>query len=71
MIRILIDRTFGAGLHYIEGACVDADVAGLPTTGIITGSKMTCADSGDEYMFHEDESSPGWSKTKAGPVAEG
>lgn len=51
MIRIINSRVFGDTLMYIEGACVDADLTELPTSGIVTGSKMTCADSGDAYMF--------------------
>ena len=67
MIRILNSRVFGDGLMYIEGACVDADVTDLPTKGIVTGSRMTCADSGDVYMFAEGDS-PAWSKIQAGPT---
>ena len=70
MIRILVDRLFADGKHYIEGACVAADVAGLPTAGIVTGSKMQIADSGDEYTFAEGDS-PAWNKTKSGPTVEG
>ena len=69
MIRILVDRLFEGGKHYIEGACVAADVDGLPTTGIITGSKMEIADTGDEYTFAEGDS-PAWNKTKSGPTVE-
>ena len=68
MIRILIERVFEDGKMYIEGACVDADVTNLPTTGIITGSKMTCADSGDVYMYAEGDS-PTWGKIAEGPTA--
>lgn len=68
MIRILVDRLFADGKHYIEGACVDAEVSGLPTSGIVTGSKMECADSGDEYRFAEGDS-PSWNKTKSGSTA--
>ena len=71
MVRILEERIIEDGLKYIEGACVDADVATLPTSGLVTGSKMICADSGEEYMFYEDETTPGWAKTKAGPTADG
>ena len=70
MIRILNQRVFDDGKLYIEGACVDADVSTLPTSGIVTGSKMTCADSGDVYMFYEDETTPAWAKIAAGPTAE-
>lgn len=70
MIRILDERIYSDGLKLITGACVDADVTDLPTTGIITGSVMTCADSGDVYMFYEDESSPAWGKIVAGPTVD-
>ena len=70
MVRYLVERTFEGNKKYVEGACVAADVATLPTTGIITGSKMTVADSGDVYMFAEGDS-PAWSKIQAGPTAEG
>ena len=68
MIRILTERVFEDGKMYIEGACVDADVTDLPKTGIVTGSTMTCADSGDVYMFAEGDS-PAWGKIAAGPTA--
>lgn len=67
MIRILKERVYSDGLKLIEGACVDADVTDLPTSGIVTGSTMTCADSGDVYMFAEGDS-PAWGKIAAGPT---
>ena len=67
MIRILNERVYSDGLKLIEGACVDADVTDLPTSGIVTGSRFTCADSGDEYMFAEGDS-PAWGKIAAGPT---
>ena len=70
MIRILNERIVADGVKYIEGACVAADVAGLPTSGLVTGSKMTVADSGDVYMFAEGDS-PAWTKIAAGPTPEG
>lgn len=69
MLRILDERIIAGGLRYIEGACVAADVATLPTTGIITGSRITVADSGDVYMFAEGDS-PAWTKIAAGPTKE-
>ena len=69
MVRILEERTFVDGKKYIEGACVATDVAGLPMSGIVTGSKMTVADSGDMYMFAEG-GSPAWTKIAAGPTVE-
>lgn len=67
MVRIIVERAFGDGLKYIEGACVHADTK--PTAGIVTGSKMTEADTGDVYMFYEDKTTPGWGKISAGPTA--
>ena len=69
MIRILEQRVFDDGKLYIKGACVDADVATLPTSGLVTGSEMICADSGDKYMFYEDDTTPAWAKIAAGPTA--
>ena len=70
MVRYLVERTFVDGKKYVEGACVASDVAGLPTSGLVTGSKMTVADSGDVYMFAEGDS-PAWTKIAAGPTPEG
>ena len=67
MIRILNERVYSDGLKLITGACVDADVTDLPKTGIVTGSRFTCADSGDIYMFAEGDS-PAWGKIAAGPT---
>ena len=67
MIRILNERVYSDGLKLIEGACVDADVTDLPTSGIVTGSKFICADSGDVYMFAEGDD-PAWGKIAAGPT---
>ena len=71
MIRVLYERVFEDGMKYIKGACVDADVATLPTSGLVTGCEMICADSGDRYMFYEDETTPAWGKIAAGPTVEG
>ena len=70
MVRILVSRVFDDGTQYIEGACVAADVAGLPTSGIVTGSRFIVVDTGDEYRFAEGESAQ-WYKTKAGPTPVG
>lgn len=68
MVRILYERVFDNGLKYIEGACVHDDTK--PTAGLVTGSKMIEADTGDEYMFYEDASTPAWNKIKAGYTTE-
>lgn len=64
MVRILVERLITENLKYIEGACVKSD--SKPTTGIVTGSKLTEADTGDVYMFYEDASTPAWNKIQAG-----
>ena len=66
MIRILYERVIADGLKYIEGACVSDDTK--PTTGIITGSRLAEADTGDVYMFYEDDTTPAWGKIAAGPT---
>ena len=65
MVRILFERVFEDGKMYIEGACVALDTK--PTDGIVTGSRMTEADTGDVYMFYEDDTTPAWAKIQAGP----
>lgn len=67
MIRILEERIYSDGTKLIEGACVAADTK--PTAGLVTGSVLTEADTGDVYMFYEDETTPAWGKIKAGPTA--
>ena len=66
MIRILVERSFADGLKYIEGACIADDTK--PTSGIVTGSRFTEADTGDVYMFAEGDS-PAWNKIASGPAA--
>ena len=69
MLRILEARIMTEdGKQYIRGACLAADVAGLATTGLVTGSQVTVADTGDVYMFAEGDS-PAWNKIAAGPTA--
>ena len=67
MVRILKDQIFAEDVHYIKAAGLSTDVK--PTAGIITGSRFTEADTGDEYMFAEG-ASPQWYKVKSGPAAE-
>ena len=68
MIRILEQRPFEDGKMYIRGACVNDD--SKPTTGLVTGSVLTEADTGDVYMFYEGDS-PAWGKIASGPSAGG
>lgn len=69
MIRILEQRVFDDGKLYIKGACVKSD--SKPTVGIVTGSELTEADTGDVYMFYEDATTPAWAKISAGPTPAG
>lgn len=66
MIRVLTERIFADGKKLVELAGLSTD--SKPTAGIVTGSKYTCADTGDVYMFYEADS-PGWGKIAAGPTA--
>lgn len=66
MIRILVSKTYIAGLRYIEAAGLSTETK--PTEGIVTGSRFTEADTGDVYMFAEGDS-PAWNKIIAGPSA--
>lgn len=59
MIRVLVDRLYEGDVHYIEAAGLSTDAK--PTAGIITGSKFIEADTGDQYLFAEDDS-PSWNK---------
>ena len=65
MIRIIDERIYEDGKKLIVGACVADDTK--PTAGLVTGSKLTEADTGDVYMFYEADS-PGWGKIAAGPT---
>ena len=69
MIRILNERIYEGGIKYIEGACVHDDTK--PTTGIVTGSTLIEADTGDVYMFYEDSTTPAWTKIGAAPAQAG
>lgn len=67
MIRVLSERIFEDGKKLVELTGLSTD--SKPTAGIVTGSKYTCADTGDVFMFYEADS-PGWGKIAAGPTAE-
>ena len=65
MIRAIVEKAFTPMKKYVElfGKSTDSK----PTTGIVTGSKFTEVDTGDEYLF--DETGDGtWTKVKAGYV---
>ena len=65
MVRLIVEKTFQDNKLYIEGFCTSRDTK--PTSGIITGSKITEADTGDVYLFEENDS-PTWHKVAAGWV---
>lgn len=65
MIRTITERIISGGAVYAEmfGKSTDSK----PVAGLVTGSKFTEVDTGDEYLF--DETSGGtWTKVKAGYV---
>ena len=62
MLRLTVERTFQDNKMYVEGFCTSQDTK--PTSGIITGSKMTEVDTGDVYLFEEGDS-PTWHKVTA------
>jgi hypothetical protein len=65
MVRLTVEKTFQGDKLYVEGFCTSQD--SKPTSGIVTGSKITEVDTGDEYLF--DETGDGtWTKVKAGWV---
>ena len=65
MVRIIVEQAFVGNKKYIEAYGLSTD--NKPTSGIVTGSKFTEVNTGDEYLF--DETSTGtWTKVKAGWV---
>ena len=65
MIRALVERAFDSTKMYKEFYGLSTDTK--PLAGIVTGSKFTEVNTGDEYLF--DETSSGtWTKVKAGWV---
>ena len=65
MVRLIVEKTFQDNKLYIEGFCTSLDTK--PISGIITGSKITEADTGDVYLFEEGDN-PTWHKVAAGWV---
>ena len=65
MVRIIKEEPFQDGLKYVEMFGLSTD--SKPTTGFITGSKFTEADTGDVYLFAEGDN-PAWAKVAAGWV---
>jgi hypothetical protein len=63
MIRLTVEKTFQENKLYVEGFCTSQD--NKPTSGIVTGSKMTEVDTGDVYLFEESDN-PVWHKVAAG-----
>ena len=64
-MRALVENKFSDNKKYVELYGTSSD--SKPTTGIVTGSKFTEVNTGDEYLF--DETGNGtWTKVKAGWV---
>lgn len=67
MVRFIVEKTFTNGKRYVEAFGLSTDDKPVTADGIITGSKFTEVNTGDEYLF--DETSTGtWTKVKAGYV---
>jgi hypothetical protein len=62
MIRILVSKTYIAGLRYIEAAGLSTE--SKPTEGIVTGSKFHEVDTGIDYSY--DEVSRTWTPQNSG-----
>ena len=58
MVRIIIDRLYEGGLHYIKAAGLADDTK---PSGVITGSEYIAVDTGDMYAY--DEEGDDWNKT--------
>lgn len=58
MVRIIIDRLYEGGLHYIKAAGLADDTK---PSGVITGSEYIAVDTGDKYAY--DEEGDDWNKT--------
>lgn len=59
MIRAIVERAFTPEKNYVELFGLSTD--NKPTAGIVTGSKFTEVDTGDEYLFDETGSGT-WTK---------
>jgi hypothetical protein len=68
MVRLIVEKTFQENKLYIKGFCTSQDTK--PTSGIVTGSKMTEVDTGDVYLFDE-EAGGSWACVHKGPTQEG
>ena len=60
MVRILKDQVYQDEKHYIEAAGLSTD--SKPTAGIVTGSVFVEVDTGDGFLFKEDDTTPAWVK---------
>lgn len=66
MVRRIREVSFVPGKNYAVMFGLSTDTK--PTGGLVTGSRFTEVDTGDEYLF--DETGDGtWTKVKAGYVA--
>ena len=60
MVRILTERIYEGDKKYIEAVGVHDD--SKPTENIVTGSVFVEVDTGDGFLFMEDDSEPAWVK---------
>ena len=68
MIRKLTDRYFTEDRKYAEIFGMSSD--SKPVDGLVTGSKFTEVDTGDIYLFDEEDGGS-WACVHKGPTQEG
>lgn len=52
-MRVLVSRQFTESLNYEEIAGTSEEVSDLPESGLVTGSRFTCVDNGNLYLFND------------------
>ena len=67
MIRKLVDRFYDEDLKYREMFGTSDD--DKPVAGLVTGSKFTEVDTGDIYLFDEEDGGS-WARVHKGPTPE-
>ena len=52
-MRILVKKSYVEGIYYEEIAGTSAEASTLPESGLVTGSRFLCVDTGDLYLFDD------------------
>lgn len=55
-MRVLVSRAYVGALRYEEIAGTSDEVQTLPRQGLITGSRFTCVDNGNLYLYDDNTS---------------